>query len=247
MTFRKYLVLAGVTVFSATGDSLLARGMKGLGNVSLHDLSSLFLAILNPWIAGGILLLLAFFASYMSALSWADLTYVLPASSLGYVLVALIATSCFPRGDLRHPLAGHRHDFLRCRLGGGGTVGYSGPQTAALVGPRRRLAGGAIVKDAYTWSAIGLIVIASTAGDVLLSHAMKRVGHVGDLWRQHGLLRGIGRVLSYPHIPSRGFGHGGGFLQPAVCPFLGKLESGRSRFRFPDLHRECGRRAHLPA
>ncbi|MFI5114213.1 MAG: hypothetical protein ACHP7J_03635, partial [Terriglobales bacterium] len=75
--------------------SLLARGMKGLGNVHLHDLSSLFLAILNPWIAGGILLLLAFFASYMSALSWADLTYVLPASSLGYVLVALIALLVF--------------------------------------------------------------------------------------------------------------------------------------------------------
>jgi drug/metabolite transporter (DMT)-like permease len=95
VTFRKYLVLAGVTVFSATGDSLLARGMKGVGNVSLHDLSSLLLAILNPWIAGGILLLLAFFASYMSALSWADLTYVLPASSLGYVLVALIALLVF--------------------------------------------------------------------------------------------------------------------------------------------------------
>jgi drug/metabolite transporter (DMT)-like permease len=95
VTFRKYLVLAGVTVFSATGDSLLARGMKGVGNVPLHDLSSLLLAILNPWIVGGVLLLLAFFASYMSALSWADLTYVLPASSLGYVLVALIALLVF--------------------------------------------------------------------------------------------------------------------------------------------------------
>jgi drug/metabolite transporter (DMT)-like permease len=36
-------------------------------------------------------LLLAFFASYMNALSWADLTYVLPATSLGYVLLALVA------------------------------------------------------------------------------------------------------------------------------------------------------------
>jgi uncharacterized membrane protein len=89
VTFRKYLVLAGVAVFSAAGDSLLARGMKDLGGVSLHNLSSLILAILDPWVACGILLLLAFFASYMSALSWADLTYVLPASSLGYVLVAL--------------------------------------------------------------------------------------------------------------------------------------------------------------
>jgi drug/metabolite transporter (DMT)-like permease len=91
VTFRKYLVLAGVTVFSAAGDSLLARGMKELGNVSLHDPSSLILAILNPWVACGILLLLAFFASYMTALSFADLTYVLPATSLSYVLVALIA------------------------------------------------------------------------------------------------------------------------------------------------------------
>lgn len=91
MTLKKYLVLAGVAVFSAAGDSLLARGMKDLGGISLHHLSSLVLAILNPWVASGILLLLAFFASYMSALSWADLTYVLPATSLGYVLVALAA------------------------------------------------------------------------------------------------------------------------------------------------------------
>ena len=92
MTFRKYLVLAGITVFSTAGDSLLARGMKDLGNitVSLHNLSGLLLSILNPWVAAGILLLLAFFACYMSALSWADLTYVLPATSLSYVLVALI-------------------------------------------------------------------------------------------------------------------------------------------------------------
>jgi drug/metabolite transporter (DMT)-like permease len=90
VTFRKYLVLAGITVFATVGDSLLARGMKNLGNVSLHNLPGLLLAILNPWVTAGILLLLAFFACYMSALSWADLTYVLPATSLSYVLVALI-------------------------------------------------------------------------------------------------------------------------------------------------------------
>ena len=95
MTYRKYLVLAGVTVFSTAGDALLARGMKGLGGVSLHNLSSLFLAILNPWIVGGVLLLFAFFASYLSSLSWADLTFVLPATSLGYVLVALVGRFVF--------------------------------------------------------------------------------------------------------------------------------------------------------
>jgi drug/metabolite transporter (DMT)-like permease len=91
VTFRKYLVLAGVTVFAAAGDTMLSHGMKQTGSISIHHLQGLVLAVLNPWVAVGILLLMAFFASYMSALSWADLTYVLPATSLGYVLLAFIA------------------------------------------------------------------------------------------------------------------------------------------------------------
>jgi drug/metabolite transporter (DMT)-like permease len=91
VTFHKYLVLAGITIFSTLGDSLLARGMKDLGGASLHNIPGLLLAILNPYVGVGILLLLAFFASYMSALSWADLPYVLPATSLSYLLVAVIA------------------------------------------------------------------------------------------------------------------------------------------------------------
>lgn len=91
MTFRKYLVLAGVTVFAAAGDTMLSHGMKQTGSISIHHLQSLVVAILNPWVSIGILLLLAFFAAYMNALSWADLTYVLPATSLGYVLLAVAA------------------------------------------------------------------------------------------------------------------------------------------------------------
>jgi drug/metabolite transporter (DMT)-like permease len=91
VNFRKYLVLAGVTVFAAAGDSMLSHGMKQAGNISLHHLQGVILAVRNPWVAVGILLLIGFFASYMNALSWADLTYVLPATSLGYVLLALVA------------------------------------------------------------------------------------------------------------------------------------------------------------
>jgi drug/metabolite transporter (DMT)-like permease len=91
VNFRKYLVLAGVTVFAAAGDSMLSHGMKQTGNISVHRLQGVILAVLNPWVAVGILFLLAFFATYMTALSWADLTYVLPATSLGYVLLALVA------------------------------------------------------------------------------------------------------------------------------------------------------------
>jgi drug/metabolite transporter (DMT)-like permease len=52
---------------------------------------SLITAVFTPWIATGIALLIGFFASYLTALSWADLTYVLPATAFGNVIVALFA------------------------------------------------------------------------------------------------------------------------------------------------------------
>jgi drug/metabolite transporter (DMT)-like permease len=91
LTFRKYLVLVGVTIFASAGDAMLSHGMKQTGAISLDHPQAVILAVLNPWVAIGILLLLAFFATYTTALSWADLTYVLPATSFGYVLLALIA------------------------------------------------------------------------------------------------------------------------------------------------------------
>jgi uncharacterized membrane protein len=91
VTFRRYLVLFGVSVFAATGDSLLSQGMKQVGGISLHQLQSIILVVLNPSVALGIGFLLAFFACYMISLSWADLTYVLPATSVSYILLTLLA------------------------------------------------------------------------------------------------------------------------------------------------------------
>ena len=91
MNVRRYLVLAGVVVFGAVGDVCLSRGMKDIGSISLAHWSQLIPAVFNPWVALGILFLLGFFAAYANALSWADLTYVVPATSLGYVLIALMS------------------------------------------------------------------------------------------------------------------------------------------------------------
>jgi uncharacterized membrane protein len=91
VTFRKYLVLAGVAVFAVTGDSLVSRGMKQVGGISLHHLSDIILVVFRPEIALGILFLLAFFACYIAALSWADLTYVLPTTSVSFILLTLVA------------------------------------------------------------------------------------------------------------------------------------------------------------
>jgi drug/metabolite transporter (DMT)-like permease len=51
------------------------------------------------------------------------------------------------------------------------------------------------VRELYTWCSVFAVVMASTSGDVLLSHAMKQVGDVGELRRRCGTLQVIGRVL----------------------------------------------------
>lgn len=91
MTLRKYLVLAGVSIFAVTGDSLVSAGMKRVGNISLRHLPDIILVVFRPEVALGVLFLLAFFACYMTALSWADLTYVLPATSVSFILLTLVA------------------------------------------------------------------------------------------------------------------------------------------------------------
>jgi drug/metabolite transporter (DMT)-like permease len=91
MTPSKYLVLLIVAITAPLGDTLLSRGMKEFGPVSLHHPVMLVQALFTPYVGLGILLLIAFFASYTAALSWADLTYVLPTTSIGNVVIALLA------------------------------------------------------------------------------------------------------------------------------------------------------------
>jgi drug/metabolite transporter (DMT)-like permease len=91
MTLPRYLILTMVALTASVGDTLLAVGAKQLGSISLDHPAALFTAISNPWIIAGIVLLIGFFASYLTALSWADLTYVLPATSLGYIVTALLS------------------------------------------------------------------------------------------------------------------------------------------------------------
>jgi drug/metabolite transporter (DMT)-like permease len=86
----RYLVLGAIIVFSSVGDVLLSHGMKNIGAIPISDWRRLILAVFNPWVALGVIFLIAFFAAYSTALSWADLTFVLPATSLSYVIVAIL-------------------------------------------------------------------------------------------------------------------------------------------------------------
>jgi drug/metabolite transporter (DMT)-like permease len=91
VTLRKYLVLLAVMLFGGTGDVLLKRGMQDFGRVDPHHLFNVIGALANPWVLLGIVFLICFFVSYLTALSWADLSYVLPATAMGYLLVAVLS------------------------------------------------------------------------------------------------------------------------------------------------------------
>jgi drug/metabolite transporter (DMT)-like permease len=88
---QRYLILLAVMLTASVGDTLLSHGMTQVGPVTLAHLGMLLAAIRNPWVITGILCLLGFFASYLTALSWADLTFVLPSTAFGYVVVALLS------------------------------------------------------------------------------------------------------------------------------------------------------------
>ena len=91
LSFNQYLILAFVSVSVPLGDASLSRGMTSLPPISLAHPLTLIGAVFTPWIALGIALLIGYFASYLTALSWADLTFVMPATALGNVFVALLA------------------------------------------------------------------------------------------------------------------------------------------------------------
>jgi drug/metabolite transporter (DMT)-like permease len=88
---RQYLILGLVSLCAPLGDTCLSRGMTRIPDITLAHPITLIAAVFTPWIALGIALLIGFFASYLTALSWADLTFVLPATASGNVIVALFA------------------------------------------------------------------------------------------------------------------------------------------------------------
>jgi drug/metabolite transporter (DMT)-like permease len=65
--------------------------MRDFGAVTSSNWHLLLSAIADPWIIVGICFLIGFFCTYITALSWADLTYVLPATAISYVFMALLA------------------------------------------------------------------------------------------------------------------------------------------------------------
>jgi drug/metabolite transporter (DMT)-like permease len=89
--FKKIFIYLAIACCNGAGDVLLKRGMENLGEIHLNHWTHIFNAFIDPWIILGILFLAGFFYSYLTALSWADLTFVLPATAFGYVVTAFLS------------------------------------------------------------------------------------------------------------------------------------------------------------
>jgi len=82
-------LFTGIVVFSnVIGNSLLTHGMQKLGDPGNSPLA-LIGAPFHPWVAAGVALLIVWTLSHMALLSWADLSYVMPVTAIGYVLAAV--------------------------------------------------------------------------------------------------------------------------------------------------------------
>jgi drug/metabolite transporter (DMT)-like permease len=110
-----------VILSNALGNFALAWGMRGRATVSIPDYLA---AIFSPWVMVGIALLIVWLLSRMALLSWADLTYVLPVTSLGYVASAIIG-----RMFLNEVITPARWAGTLLIVGGTMLVGIGSPHT----------------------------------------------------------------------------------------------------------------------
>src|ERR1700757_1505950 len=92
---KTYLLIAVMIIAGPLGNVLLGKGMKHIDDITIWPPSQLLHTGLNiftsAFIWSGIASLVTFFVAYMLVLSWADYSFVQPASSFAYGVVALLS------------------------------------------------------------------------------------------------------------------------------------------------------------
>jgi drug/metabolite transporter (DMT)-like permease len=103
---KTYVFLALVILFAPLGNVLLSKGMKNIGAVkewTPGGILQLLAGILSSgYIWLGIGCLLAMFVAYMVLLTWADYSYVQPASSFSYAVTGVLSSVLL--GEIVSPL-----------------------------------------------------------------------------------------------------------------------------------------------
>jgi len=87
------IMIAIIVLADSAGDVLLTRGMKQVGEVSTIKLRELVIigrkVLSNGNFLTAIFFIVVTFFSFLTVLSWADLSFVFPATSLVYVMGTL--------------------------------------------------------------------------------------------------------------------------------------------------------------
>jgi drug/metabolite transporter (DMT)-like permease len=89
LRLKTRVVAVIVILSSVAGNSALSRGMKDQAGGLFAGPFRYLEVFLNPWVVLGVALLILWTLARMALLSWADLSYVLPVTALGYVLTVL--------------------------------------------------------------------------------------------------------------------------------------------------------------
>lgn len=84
-------VVLFATVCVSAGETLLRAGMKQVGEGNHGGLHFVLAAISTPQVLIGTALMMVYFALYSLALSWADISFVLPITAMSYLFVAGLA------------------------------------------------------------------------------------------------------------------------------------------------------------
>lgn len=86
---RTHVLIFVVIVTNVIGNIFLSRGMRNVEVLSWSPLPYLH-AVLNPWVACGVLILTVWMITDLALLSLADLSYVLPVTATAYILIAIL-------------------------------------------------------------------------------------------------------------------------------------------------------------
>jgi drug/metabolite transporter (DMT)-like permease len=104
LKIKTYVVLAWMVFFTTAGNALLDKGMKGVGALDFSAAAAVHAGLAHMMSSGvlwlGALCMTLFLLCHMLVLSWADYSFVMPFSALGYVLVPLVGVLWF--GEVVH-------------------------------------------------------------------------------------------------------------------------------------------------
>ena len=124
-SLRNALFVAIVVCGNLVGDVLLRARMGRLAALPAIGPMAYLNALLNAWVLVGVLLLIVGIGAQLALLSWADLSYVAPVTSIGYVLTALAG-----KLYLHEPLSAGRWAAIFLITAGVILVGRTPPRTA---------------------------------------------------------------------------------------------------------------------